>query len=1085
MATNDSENPPNHFVVLVPGFMGSRLRNRRTGEVAWLDVPGLLSDPFHLATRLADFFRQLQYPNDELEPDGIIDQIVYLPPFFKLEQYSRLSEALHEMGYTLGRGSAGKPAAYTFAYDWRQDNRISARQLGAFVQSRRARHPGAKAILIGHSNGGIVSRWYIEKEGGKEHVSRLFLMGSPWDGSPKSVKTLLEGPDIFLLRAFTTPQTQAAFRESVLSFPCFYQIIPQHFPFLREENGQTVDIFADPHWLENERQRQMLLDGQRFNQELGTTLSVDTLCFFGVKNRTTSGGVLKRKPDGSWARIDWEEDEEGDGTVPVRSALHPEASQKLPYSASHGDIYVVPPVLDKLEFELVSKYRYGVLREVIAGLYKVELDTDQDVYNPGETLKVWAKLAHVESGAPGYGAEVRVTLQLRQALRALRQPIAERLPEIELTPSDEEAGRYEGQLELPQVEGYYSLAARVTPAEGEKIELEEMILIEGSGRPGERDIPPAIAKGLPTGEAWRGTPEAPLPFSGPPPVFRSIDAPPATQPAQAEATPGERFLKAEISDHDPGQPLRLGQEANLAIFVDVERSEFAVVFDQARAFAPGEEIARLNVVLSTRDFLVYTRGPQELRVPRNGRSRNKVRFDIEPKRPGVGEITALLYKDNNFIQGIQLHLNVEVGNGPFASPPESLGRPLENVSAVQPRDALLFINEGSSGYDLTLVGAVAAEAHLPVSPQYLNKLIDQTRKALLEVVFLARDPSGVNVFPRNQRPPANVLLPYQTGFDIPEDVAQAALERLARAGWRLYQALFYGPDARQDANALGDRLRELAEKNMLKLQIVSKQFLLPWGLLYLAEDYDPEHIDPERFLGLRHIVEHIPLQQRMQVFDARIQGQPKLAVSLNVDTGIDKTTGRPLVANQLAYWNELTKASKKIDLVQRQSDQEWLKALRDPAADQILYFYGHAISQGLEEAGGPGGSSLSFSGQKRVTLDDMRDLAPERRPFPNSPLVFINACESSELSPLFYGGFMPYFTAKGARGMIGTECEVPAIFAAEWARRFFEIFLYEERPIGEVFLALRREFFFQHRNLLGLLYALYCDGDTTLAPRLS
>src|SRR3546814_1694866 len=49
------------------------------------------------------------------------------------------------------------------------------------------------------------------------------------------------------------------------------------------------------------------------------------------------------------------------------------------------------------------------------------------------------------------------------------------------------------------------------------------------------------------------------------------------------------------------------------------------------------------------------------------------------------------------------------------------------------------------------------------------------------------------------------------------------------------------------------------------------------------------------------------------------------------------------------------------------------------------------------------------------------------------PLVFINACESAELTPLFYSGFVPYFMNKGARGVIGTECRMPAQFAAQWA----------------------------------------------------
>jgi hypothetical protein len=77
---------------------------------------------------------------------------------------------------------------------------------------------------------------------------------------------------------------------------------------------------------------------------------------------------------------------------------------------------------------------------------------------------------------------------------------------------------------------------------------------------------------------------------------------------------------------------------------------------------------------------------------------------------------------------------------------------------------------------------------------------------------------------------------------------------------------------------------------------------------------------------------------------------------------------------------------------------------------------------------------------------------------------------------------MPYFTRKGARGMIGTECETPAVFGAAWARRFFEEFLAGTKPLGQVFLQLRREFYFDHNNVLGLAYALYCDADTQIVP---
>ena len=88
------------------------------------------------------------------------------------------------------------------------------------------------------------------------------------------------------------------------------------------------------------------------------------------------------------------------------------------------------------------------------------------------------------------------------------------------------------------------------------------------------------------------------------------------------------------------------------------------------------------------------------------------------------------------------------------------------------------------------------------------------------------------------------------------------------------------------------------------------------------------------------------------------------------------------------------------------------------------------------------------------------------------------------MSPAFYDGFVPYFMAKGARGVVGTECKTPALFAAAWAKRFFERFL-DGEPLGEAFLGLRQEFLEKHRNPLGLLYAVYCDADTQILPALA
>jgi hypothetical protein len=292
--------------------------------------------------------------------------------------------------------------------------------------------------------------------------------------------------------------------------------------------------------------------------------------------------------------------------------------------------------------------------------------------------------------------------------------------------------------------------------------------------------------------------------------------------------------------------------------------------------------------------------------------------------------------------------------------------------------------------------------------------------------------------------------------------------------------MFYGPIARSGTSILGDWLRLLTRQDVLKLQIVTQHFLIPWGILYVADEdeYDEDKIDPRRFLGLKHIIECIPLQQNNQVPDNVIKSHPRLNVSLNVNTDIDLQTSMKLIDGQKSYWEQI-KQRNTVQVVVRSKRDDILHALANgPTIDQILYFYCHAATNqqvGLDE------TYLEFSEGTQLTLGD---LYRKKVTLPGKPLVFINACESASLSPRFYDGFMPYFTSRGARGMIGSESKVPALFAATWARQFFNYFLEGKRSVEEIFLQLRQDFFENNNNLLGLLYALYCDADTQIDPGL-
>jgi pimeloyl-ACP methyl ester carboxylesterase len=489
MPMTSREVPP-HFIVIVPGYMGSKLRDRMTGEIVWVDSSTIPWNPLQWRGWLDWLMKTMTYPNDNLEAVGIMDEVVFVPPWAKQEHYNRLVNALLGMGYKadaaqcFGYAGGQQPFderslnCYAFAYDWRQDNRLSARQLGEAIARWRSYHEGAPAWIIAHSNGGLVARWYIEKEGGKESVGRLFLMGSPWDGTPKAMHMAFSGLDTLFRRSFNWFNIPERTRNLLRTFPSIYQLIPHVNPFLRDAGNENVSPFTNNEWLEDARLRELLKSGQLFNEELGTKLSVETLCFFGTRHLTPTSGRLSFAAANSWSGIVWDETEEGDGTIPVRSAVHPKAQEKVPYPVSHGDIYVNDAVLEKLKFELMDKYRLTRAAVVTSNL-KIVFEPDKDIYAPGEAVNLWVTVHEQDNSRPVSRANIRVQLTWQQALPGSQPEVLPRpLPEIRLV--EKEAGRYEGSLLAPDVEGYYELRCLVKTARLREFTLEELIAVEAA-----------------------------------------------------------------------------------------------------------------------------------------------------------------------------------------------------------------------------------------------------------------------------------------------------------------------------------------------------------------------------------------------------------------------------------------------------------------------------------------------------------------------------------------------------------------------------------------------------------------------------
>jgi hypothetical protein len=546
--------------------------------------------------------------------------------------------------------------------------------------------------------------------------------------------------------------------------------------------------------------------------------------------------------------------------------------------------------------------------------------------------------------------------------------------------------------------------------------------------------------------------------------------PPAGDVADGPRDPEQRFLLADLEDEPT--PVKKDEWFIIAFSVGpwagaaFARSPWPDATLQAAY--QSADVLELTVQLDSEDFEINDR-TAILRVPRTGRSHGKARFDVAARHDGRCKLVATVHYNGNFVH--EMDLVIPVGGAEGEVEVSTRGRPVNSAVTLEPRPIGIRLTPApAGGFECTTWGSVSKYVVLPIKTAELDLAAEAARKALLDVVETVHN--GAYVF--------------QDQIDIPDEVRDSALRILADAGARLFQQLFLHPPKDPNVWAIGEWLRGYAMTpgRQLTIQILAPDAQLPWGMLYLGDVSDETQLDWNNFLGMRHVVEQLPVQMCDGASDSQIHSDPELGVSLNVNLSIDPSLPAPLVAGHLKRWTDTAAARSGLKLISRSTTTEVVRALADRHNDeQVIYFYCHATAGGQGNRD-PDAAAIIMGRGDQITLAKLNLRAPTTTELAGHPLVFINACESADMSPLFYNGFMPYFMDKGARGVIGTECKTPVLFAVKWADAFFSEFL-DGATVGEIVLKLRQDLLREHGNPLGLIYAVHCSTDTRIAPALA
>jgi hypothetical protein len=198
-----------------------------------------------------------------------------------------------------------------------------------------------------------------------------------------------------------------------------------------------------------------------------------------------------------------------------------------------------------------------------------------------------------------------------------------------------------------------------------------------------------------------------------------------------------------------------------------------------------------------------------------------------------------------------------------------------------------------------------------------------------------------------------------------------------------------------------------------------------------------------------------------------------LPIGINVDVGIDTSLKVQCIEPQIDFF----KKQIGIEPIERRYKQLLETAFRSGnLTDRILYFCCHGEASGEPEAPNLGNAWIKLTDGSPITGHDIDDWLRDHN-LPTSPIIFLNACESGQLTTLFYQTLAAKFLEKEAVGLIGPQIKVPAVFACEYAQRFFKRFLSGSEKVGPLIRTLAREFVDEYKNPLGLIYSLYRGAD--------
>ena len=244
------------LIVIIPGIIGSGLE--RDGRELWGKgvIARALTSRLKVLTQL-----ELDSPDadDGIRAHRTLHDTTIFPGLMKIDGYTKIQRTLQDH-FTARPGEN----LFEFPYDWRRDNRRSAKILAKKTDNwlhawrKQSGNDDAKLVLMAHSMGGLVSRYFLEVLGGWRNTRTLITFGTPYRGAIDPLELLTNG-----LRPMG--RLGADLSSTVASFPSVHQLVAT-WPCYDHGDGELARPLL--HGGVPNLKKKMAADAHAFHEEI-------------------------------------------------------------------------------------------------------------------------------------------------------------------------------------------------------------------------------------------------------------------------------------------------------------------------------------------------------------------------------------------------------------------------------------------------------------------------------------------------------------------------------------------------------------------------------------------------------------------------------------------------------------------------------------------------------------------------------------------------------------------------------------------------------------------------------------------------